>query len=144
MLGTPNAGSPWSVVEDWVKLTLGIGLNGLSLVAWPAKVVAMLMGTLEKNIRVTLAQMNPTSDFLNSLVASNDPGIPYSIIAGNIYFNATLEQQAERQSILERLQQRFVELPFFGEPNDIAVKVDSIKRIPTGRSLLLKLVNQLQ
>ncbi|MCC5626046.1 caspase family protein, partial [Nostoc sp. CHAB 5715] len=26
MLGTPNAGSPWPVVEDWVKLTLGIGV----------------------------------------------------------------------------------------------------------------------
>ncbi|MGK7953021.1 MAG: caspase family protein [Xenococcaceae cyanobacterium] len=139
MLGTPNAGSPWSVVEDWVKLTLGIGLNGLSLVAWPAKVVAMLMGTLEKNIRVTLAQMNPTSDFLNSLAASDDPGIPYSIIAGNTsIIPAALEQQAEKKSILERLQQRLfnqvVEFPFFGEPNDIAVKVDSIKSIPKGRS----------
>ncbi|MDJ0595672.1 MAG: caspase family protein [Pleurocapsa sp. MO_226.B13] len=138
MLGTPNAGSPWSVVEDWVKLTLGIGLNGLSLVAWPAKVVAMLMGTLEKNIRVALAQMNPTSDFLNSLAASDDPGIPYSIIAGNTsIIPAALEQQAEKKSILERLQQRLfnkvVELPFFGAPNDIAVKVDSITSIPTGR-----------
>ncbi len=139
MLGTPNAGSPWSVVEDWVRLTLGIGLNGLSLVAWSAKVVAMLMGTLEKNIRVSLAQMNPTSDFLNSLAASDDPGIPYSIIAGNTsIIPAVLEQQAEKKSILERLQQRLfkkvVELPFFGEPNDIAVKVDSIKSIPQWRS----------
>lgn len=139
MLGTPNAGSPWSVVEDWVKLTLGIGLNGLSLVAWPAKVVAMLMGTLEKNIRVTLAQMNPTSDFLNSLAASDDPSIPYSIIAGNTsIIPAALEQEADKKSIIERLQQplfnQVVELPFFGEPNDIAVKVDSIKSIPTGRS----------
>ncbi len=139
MLGTPNAGSPWSVVEDWVKLTLGIGLNGLSLVAWPAKVVAMLMGTLEKNIRVTLAQMNPTSDFLNSLAASDDPGIPYSIIAGNTsIIPVALEEQAEKKSMIERLQKRLfkqvVELPFYGAPNDIAVKVDSIKSIPTGRS----------
>lgn len=139
MLGTPNAGSPWSVVEDWVKLTLGIALNGLSTIAPPAKVVAMLMGTLEKNIRVSLAQMNPTSDFLNSLAATDDPGIPYSIIAGNTsIIPAALEQQAPEKSIIERLQQRLfkkvVELPFFGEPNDIAVKVDSIKNIPTGRS----------
>ena len=139
MLGTPNAGSPWSVVEDWVKLTLGIALNGLSTIAPPVKVVGTLMGTLEKNIGVSLAQMNPASDFLNSLAASDDPGIPYSIIAGNTsIIPAALEQQAEKKSILERLQQRLfkkvVELPFFGEPNDIAVKVDSIKSIPTGRS----------
>ncbi len=137
MLGTPNAGSPWSVVEDWVKLTLGIALNGLSLVSWPAKVVAILMGTLEKNIRVALAQMTPASDFLNSLAASDDPGIPYSIIAGNTsIIPAALEQEAERASIIKRLQQRFkkvVELRFFGEPNDIAVKVDSIKSVPKGR-----------
>ncbi|NMG20879.1 caspase family protein [Brasilonema bromeliae] len=140
MLGTPNAGSPWSVVEDWVKFTLAIGLNGLSLVAWPAKVVAMLMGALEKNIRVALTQMNPGSDFINSLAASDDPGIPYSIIAGNTsIIPAALEQQAgKKSSVLERLQQslfkKVVALPFFGVPNDIAVTVDSITSIPKGRS----------
>lgn len=139
MLGTPNAGSPWPVVEDWVRLTLGIALNRLSVVAWPAKVIAMLMGTLESNIRVALTQMNPASDFLNSLAASDDPGIPYSIIAGNTsVIPPTLEQQAEKKSIIERLQQglfnKVVELPFFGVPNDIAVTVDSIKSVSTQRS----------
>ncbi|MEH1814965.1 MAG: caspase family protein [Nostoc sp.] len=139
MLGTPNAGSPWTVVEDWVKLTLGIALNGLSIIAWPAKIVAMLMCTLETNVRVALAQMNPGSDFLNSLAASDDPGIPYSIIAGNTsIISIATKPEIDRASIIERLQQRLfnrvVELPFFGEPNDIAVKVNSIKRIPTGRS----------
>lgn len=139
MLGTPNAGSPWSVVENWVKLTLGIALNGLSQIAPPAQVIGTLMGTLEKNIRVSLDQMNPASDFLNTLAASEDPGIPYSIIAGNTsVIETALEQQAEKKSILERLQQslfkKVVEFPFFGEPNDIAVKVDSIKSVPTGRS----------
>ncbi|MBE8971084.1 caspase family protein [Nostocales cyanobacterium LEGE 12452] len=140
MLGTPNAGSPWSVVEDWVKLTLGIALNSLATVAPPAKVVGTLLGTLEKNIRVSLAQMNPASEFLNSLAASDDPGIPYSIIAGNtsIIAAALEEQPQKKSSILKRLQQRLfnkvVELPFFGVPNDIAVKVDSIKSVPTARS----------
>ncbi|MBP5975968.1 caspase family protein [Brasilonema sp. CT11] len=138
MLGTPNAGSPWPVVEDWVKLTLGIALNGLSTVAWPAKVVAMLMGALEKNIRVALTEMNPASDVIKSLAASDDPGIPYSIIAGNTsIIPAALEQQsAKKSNVLERLQQslfkKVVALPFFGVPNDIAVTVDSITSIPFG------------
>ena len=142
MLGTPNAGSPWAVVEDWVKLTLGIALNGLSTVTWSAQAIAMLMGTLEQNIRVALTQMNPTSAFIKSLTESGDPGIPYSIIAGNTsIIPAALEQKKEKKSsVFERLQQRLfkkvVELPFFGVPNDIAVKVDSIKSIPTGRSHL--------
>jgi hypothetical protein len=145
MLGTPNAGSPWPVVEDWVKLTLSIALNSLSLIAWPASVLAGLMGALEKNIRVALAEMNPASNFLNSLAASDDPGIPYSIIAGNTsiitsIIPAALEQQPEKKSsVLERLQQslfkKVVALPFSGVPNDIAVTVDSIKSIPKGRSL---------
>lgn len=139
MLGTPNAGSPWPVVEDWVKLTLGIALNGLSKIAPPAKLVGTLMGTLEKNIGVSLAQMNPVSDFLNTLAASKDPGIPYSIIAGNTsIIPAALKQQAGKESIIERLQQilcnEIVGLPFFGKPNDIAVLVDSIKSIPQRRS----------
>ncbi|MDY6896649.1 MAG: hypothetical protein SWZ49_01005 [Cyanobacteriota bacterium] len=138
MLGTPNAGSPWSGVEDLVKLTLGIVLNSLSVIAPPAKVIGTLMDTWEKNIRVSLAQMNPNSDFLNSLAASEDPGIPYSIIAGNTSIvPAALKQQAENKSAIERLQQslfkKVVEFPFFGEPNDIAVKVDSIKNVPTAR-----------
>ncbi len=141
MLGTPNAGSPWPVVEDWVKLTLGIALNGLSTVAWPASVLAGLMGILEKNIWVALTEMNPASDVVKSLAASVDPGIPYSIIAGNTsIIPAALQQQPEKNtSVFERLQQslfkKVVELPFFGVPNDIAVTVDSIKSIPKGRSL---------
>ncbi|MBW4597311.1 MAG: caspase family protein [Brasilonema angustatum HA4187-MV1] len=140
LVGTPNAGSPWSVVEDWVRLTLAIGLNGLSVVAWPAKVVAMLMGALEKNIRVALAEMNPASDVIKSLAVSDDPGIPYSIIAGNTsIIPAALEEEArQKSSALERLQQslfkKVVALPFFGVPNDIAVTVDSITSIPFGRS----------
>jgi len=141
MLGTPNTGFPWSIIEDWVKLTLGIGLNSLSTVAWPATVLAGLMGIVEKNIRVALAELNPNSDFLKSLAASEDPGIPYSIIAGNTsIIPAALEQQLEKKSsILERLQQslfkKVVYLPFFGISNDIAVTVDSIQNIPKGRSL---------
>ncbi|MEH2332883.1 caspase family protein [Nostoc sp.] len=141
MLGTPNAGSPWPVVEDWAKLTLGIGLNRLSTVAWPATVLIGLMGILEKNIRVALAELNPNSDFLKFLAASEDPGIPYSIIAGNTsIISAALEQQLEKKSsILERLEQslfkKVVNLPFFGIANDIAVTVDSIENIPKGRSL---------
>ncbi|MEH2009351.1 esterase/lipase family protein [Nostoc sp.] len=141
MLGTPNAGSPWPVVEDWVKLTLGIGLNGLSTVAWPVTVLTGLIGIFEKNIRVALAELNSNSDFLKSLAASEDPDIPYSIIAGNTsIIPAALEQQLEKKSsVLERLQRslfnKVVNLPFFGIPNDIAVTVDSIENIPKGRSL---------
>ena len=139
MLGTPNAGSPWPVVEQWVTFALGIALNNLSVVPWPTTVLASLMNL--NPVAVALKQMNPTSDFLGSLVASDDPGIPYSIIAGNtsIIIPESQEPEAEKPKLLKRLMQKLFNqvaaLPFLGEPNDIAVTVDSITSLPSGRSL---------
>jgi hypothetical protein len=87
--------------------------------------------------------MKPNSDFLQSLAASEDPGIPYAIIAGNTFINRTdLQEQKEKPVQLEqieRLKQKLfanvVALPFLNEPNDIAVTVHSIKHIPDGWGL---------
>ena len=139
MLGTPNAGSPWSTVQDLATLALGIGLNSLSTVAWPVKVLGSLMSGIEA-VDVTLDAMKPNSSFLRDLAASPDPGIPYSVIAGNTsIIRAAMEEEGETVSRLKRLIQRLriqvVEFPFLGQPNDIAVKVDSIKSLPEGRMI---------
>ncbi|MBD2459277.1 caspase family protein [Nostoc sp. FACHB-87] len=139
MLGTPNAGSPWSTVQDLATLALGIGLNSLSTVAWPVKVLGSLVSGIGV-VDVTLDQMKPSSAFLRNLAASPDPGIPYSVIAGNTSIKrAAMEEEGGKASLLNRLIQNLgtqvVEFPFFGQPNDIAVKVDSIKNIPEGRMI---------
>ncbi|MFM6009143.1 MAG: esterase/lipase family protein [Dolichospermum sp.] len=139
MLGTPNAGSPWPTVQDIATVALGIGLNSLSTVAWPVKVLGGLVSGLEA-VDVTLDQMKPSSPFLRTLAASPDPGIPYSVIAGNTsIMRAALVAEGKKESTFQRLIQRLgtqvVEFPFFGQPNDIAVKVDSIKNIPEGRRI---------
>lgn len=141
MLGTPNGGSPWPTIQDWATLALGVGLNSLSGVAWPVKMLGSLVSTIE-TIDIALDQMKPNSDFLKSLAASDDPGIPYSIIAGNTsIIGAALEEQ-EKSSLLQRLMQKLfgqvVALPFFGQPNDIAATVYSIKSVPEGRTIPLK------
>lgn len=139
MLGTPNAGSPWSTVQDLATLALGIGLNSLSTVAWPVKVLGSLVSGIEA-VDVTLDQMNHNSSFLRDLAASPDPGIPYSVIAGNTsIMRAAMEEEEGKASrlkrLIERLRTQVVEFPFLGQPNDIAVNVDSIKNIPEGRSI---------
>jgi hypothetical protein len=105
-------------------------------------VLGSLMSAIE-TIDVALDQMKPNSDFLKSLAASDDPSIPYSIIAGNTSIILGALQQQGEQSLLERLMQRLfgkvVALPFFGQPNDIAATVHSIKNIPEGRSLETKI-----
>ncbi|MFM5959079.1 MAG: caspase, partial [Dolichospermum sp.] len=111
----------------------------LSTVAWPVKVLGGLVSGLEA-VDVTLDQMKPSSPFLRTLAASPDPGIPYSVIAGNTSIKrTTMEEEGGEASRLARLIQKLgtqvVEFPFFGQPNDIAVKVDSIKNIPEGRRI---------
>ncbi|MEL7418620.1 MAG: caspase family protein [Cyanobacteria bacterium J06555_3] len=145
MLGTPNAGSPWSTVEDWAVTMLGIGLNGLSTVSWSIPVLGMLMNVIGtaasalEIIDVSLDQMKPGSEFLNNLASGTDPGIPYSIVAGNTSIvPAALTTQGDKPSLIKRLSQklsnRAISLTFFNQPNDIAVKVDSIKSVNRDRT----------
>lgn len=138
MLGTPNGGSPWPSIEDWALTALGIGLNGLSVVVWPAKILGSLIKGLE-GVDVSLDEMNPQSECLKTLAASPDPGVRYTIIAGNTQLIAADEQQQGRfQRLLSRLApQRLLHgvtaLAFFNELNDIAVSVASVASVPTAR-----------
>ena len=146
MLGTPNAGSPWSTVQDWALATLSIGLNGLSQITWPVPVLGLLLKMINKTVKtietidISLDQMHPESEFLKTLAGSSDPATPYTIIAGNTSIvAAALEPSANQQSSpLERLMQKLfnkvVEKPFFGQPNDIAVTVKSITSVSQERS----------
>jgi pimeloyl-ACP methyl ester carboxylesterase len=146
MLGTPNAGSPWSTVQDWALTALGIGLNGLSEITWPVPVLGMLVKAVNKTaavvekIDISLDQMHPESEFLKNLAANPDPRIPYTIIAGNtsIVPAALVPESSLKSSPIERLTQKLfnkvVALPFFGQANDIAVTVTSIKSVSTARS----------
>jgi pimeloyl-ACP methyl ester carboxylesterase len=140
MLGTPNGGSPWSSVEDWAVAALSLGLNGLTALAWPAKVLGSLVAAVEK-IDVALDQMNPSSDFLKELHASPNPKIPYAIIAGNtsLVCATSVEKDQARQNLFARLKSlnllHLATAPlFFCEPNDIAVSVVNIRRQPEGRN----------
>lgn len=138
MLGTPNAGSPWSTVQEWATFALGMGINSLSSVVLPAQVLKGLVSAIEA-VDTSLAQMKPGSEFLKSLATNpKDPRIPYSIIAGNTSLH-TLSEQGEKASQIKRLMQklsrRAVEFPFLGEANDIAVTVQSVKSIPEKRKI---------
>jgi pimeloyl-ACP methyl ester carboxylesterase len=141
MLGTPNAGSPWSSVQDWAFAMLGIGLNQLSAVIWPAKVIAYLLALLEANDN-SLEQMQLNSNFLKELANNPDPRVPYTIVAGNRSIVADALQPKNQSSRLQRLMNklfaraidRTVDLVFFEQPNDIAVSLASIKSVSSNRS----------
>lgn len=132
MLGTPNAGSPWPTVQAWATAALGIGLNSFSTVAWPVKVLGSLVAAIEA-IDITLDQMQPDSEFLKSLAASPDPMTPYTILAGNISIMTAVMEEDRLKRLMQKLFNWTVALPFFGQPNDIAATVHSIKSIGEGR-----------
>ncbi|MEG4146590.1 caspase family protein [Microcoleus sp. Pol12B5] len=143
MLGTPNAGSPWPTVQDLVFTLLGIGLNQLSEIFLPTKVVAQLLEYLEENDRA-LDQMQPDSQFLKELAENPDPGVPYTIIAGDrsIVAKAKEVDPDKKSSSIQRLVQklfgnsvdRVVDWTFFSQPNDIAVTIASIKSVKGDRT----------
>ncbi|MBW4670377.1 MAG: caspase family protein [Cyanomargarita calcarea GSE-NOS-MK-12-04C] len=142
MLGTPNAGSPWPTIQDWAFTALGIGLNQLSMVAWPVTIIAGLVVFLEANDN-SLQQINPKSSFIQNISTNRDPNVQYTIIAGNHTIRPEVLQTnpGKQASQIQRLMQKLfgssvdgiVDMVFFQQPNDIAVTVESIKSISTDR-----------
>ena len=142
MLGTPNGGSPWPTVQNWVFAALGIGLNQLSAIVWPTKVVALLLGFLEAN-DYSLEQMQPNSPYIKAIAENPDPHVFYTIIAGDrSLIPAAMQVESElRSSSLQRLMQKLfgkavdkvVDLAFFKQPNDIAASLTSIKNVNSNR-----------
>ena len=135
MLGTPNAGSPWSTIQDWATAALTIGLNSLSSVALPVKALGSLMAAIEL-VDITLDQMKPESDFLKSLASSSDPGIPYTIIIGNASLISLTDNTTRNKIIqlLDRIGRAAVEFPFLSQSNDLMATVYSMKALPPDRS----------
>jgi pimeloyl-ACP methyl ester carboxylesterase len=138
MLGTPNGGSPWATVQDWALTTMTFALNNLLSVAPPAKWLGKLVSVLEQ-VDITLDEMRPDSAFLKALNASPDPQVPYTIVAGNTSIIDTTSPAAKSrvQSLLTKLNQvgrNMIEFPFLGDPNDIAVAVYNIKKVPRDRT----------
>ena len=131
MLGTPNAGSPWPQVQAGLTTAVAFAINGLSLAFAPLKLLNMVLNRVE-TIDVSLDQMLPSSDFLAELASGSDPGVPYTIVAGNTSLISHDENADLKQRLVKKLG-KAVEMPFVGKPNDIAVLVDSIVSIPVGR-----------
>ena len=75
MLGTPNGGSPWPRVFDWATVALGLGLNHLTAIPWPASVVGGLAAWME-NPTVALNEMLSTSNGIGRAKAKPRPRHP--------------------------------------------------------------------
>jgi len=136
-LGTPHDGSPWPKVEDWALAALAIGLNGLTQVAWPVKVLADLVKAVE-SVDVMLDEMSPNSALLQALSESIDPKVRYTLLVGNTSIIPSIVEGGGLERLLTRLSPRralhaVTSLAFLRTPNDMAVSVMSAKAVPGGR-----------
>jgi hypothetical protein len=139
--GTPNQGSPLSSVYEMTTVLLTYAVNGAAFLQ-PYLATLRIAGKWLDKLFVTLEQMSPSGKFLKEeLNDSTDPGVPYSIIAGNtrlIPVAAPEKQASLLKKVLSRFKQRghydALDLLLFKSPNDIAVTVESIKAIPGGES----------
>jgi WD40 repeat protein/pimeloyl-ACP methyl ester carboxylesterase len=144
MLGTPNGGSPWSTVQDWAFTALTLGINGLAVSGMPIAALGNLLAGVEA-IDVNLDQMKPNSKFLAALRQSEDPRVPYTIVAGNTSIIKPVNNESSGKFLrlfekLEKLRKSAVEFPFLGEPNDIACLVSSIKDLPPDRKFPAQII----
>lgn len=144
MFGTPNGGSPWPKIQDWATMALSLGLNSLLPATWPVTVIGGLLKmteTIDKN----LDEMAVGSKILDDLASRPDPGVPYTIVAGNTSIKSVaLESDPNgEEKVIKRLATRLFsketmhnvgDLAFFNQPNDVAVAVDSIKKVTDSRS----------
>ncbi len=140
MMGAPNGGSPLPTIQDWVFTALTLGLNGLTIATgWPIGLLSGLLTWFER-VDKMLDELADKSPIFEILANSPDPALPYTLIAGNtnLLAQASLPDDSGT-SRLERLTQRLnkyrlMDLAFLQQPNDIAVAVESVHRVPDDRN----------
>ena len=136
MFGTPNVGSPFGKVES--ARHISSALTTLAISTFPA--ATPFCGALtyllnrSKKITPTLEQMNPGSDFIQTLNISPDPGVPYTIVAGDIRdFQESSDQMAAK--LIAKVGTGIVfDTLYQNEGHDIAVSDDSIRGVADDRA----------
>jgi pimeloyl-ACP methyl ester carboxylesterase len=130
MCGTPNGGSPLGRVLPPLLALAGNAAASTLNAAGP--VLAWLVS--RRPPTATLAQMNPGSNFLNSLAAANDPGVRYTILSGSVDACTAAGDVLTERLLLKLGQSTPFDMLFSNQPNDIAVAVPSIAAVPPTRT----------
>jgi len=135
MCGTPNQGSPFGKIDSARSLTGLLTTWAINVFPAFAPFGTGLLTVLgrSKKISPTLEQMDPGSPLINALNAGEDPGVRYSILAGDIR-----GYQEGADPLLARLTAKLGKGPLFDAlyheaGHDIAVSTVSIEGVPEPR-----------
>jgi pimeloyl-ACP methyl ester carboxylesterase len=136
MCGTPNNGSPFGRIDDarHILSTLTVlAMNYIpALIPFSSAVLFLL--NRSKKLTPALEQMNPNSEFIRTLNQSGDPGIPYTVLAGDVDSYHEPGDPLFARMLAKAAQSAPLELLFANKANDIAVGVDSILGVGADRA----------
>jgi len=89
----------------------------------------------DRSLATTLSQMAANSDFMQSINTSDDPGVQYTILAGNIGDYVQDSDDEHCKSLLVKIGATdSFHMMFGNEPHDVAVSVDSMRAVLDSRS----------
>ena len=128
MCGTPNNGSPFGKIDDARKILnvlTGLAMNYVPIFI-PFSGAVLFLLNRSKKVTPTLEQMNAGSDFMKTLNSSEDPGIRYTILAGDVAAYKEPADQFFAKMLAKAGQSTIFEALFGMQANDIAVSVESI------------------
>ncbi|HKD04942.1 MAG TPA: alpha/beta fold hydrolase [Bryobacteraceae bacterium] len=131
LCGTPNGGSSWATIEDFLTSAASLAINGLTRISWSAAAVGRMFAGLPR-INNSLKQMKPGSGLLTTLAVAGDPGVPYAILAGNTSLAGSGAEGRVRR-LLKKVVRTAVAPAFLFTPNDVAVSVESIGSVSASR-----------
>lgn len=137
MLGTPNEGSPFGSAGMAATALNNLTNLAMNTLAGQAKgLIQSLQQTLsERSVTTTLSQMAASSEFMRQLNTSADPGVRYSIIAGNVMDYIQSNQDDQLNSLLAKIGASEVFRKLFDNaPHDVAVSVDSMRAVLDNRT----------
>jgi pimeloyl-ACP methyl ester carboxylesterase len=140
MLGTPNGGWPWPSLRSWATVALGCAMNGFHVAGWHANALGWLARAVA-SVDVISDQIGAGTDFVKELESGDAVAPPYVVIAGSASLAAAALKSdgVSEDRPLDRLMQRLSAaealrgvkaLEFFERENDMAVSLESMRRLP--------------
>ena len=140
MCGTPNAGSPFGSVDGAlaiIDMLADLSVNVMpAVVPFVTPVRAILKHT--RAVTRTLGQMEPNNEFFLNLNASDDPGVRYTILAGDIDAYSETQDAFFGRLMVKAGRSGAFDLVFNHQPNDIAVGVESIQGVRGLRAIAVE------
>lgn len=143
LVGPPNTGSVLGNLEIYRKfaaMAMGVAVGVvLPFMSWAAGLLKGINMALKqgKKLTTTLAEMHEGSTFIRDLNESDDPKIPYYIIAGDVRQYDPVEG-SDFSKLKEKMFKKFGTFVNGGEANDMVVELASMKR--AGKNSQVELV----